>query len=93
MSLYFFHLSGAPERIDDPDGEEFSDDAAARAAAVCAAREIVGDGIKVGRDATDGSFEVKNEAGQIVATVPFSEALEPLGRFTSQRHAAVSSAS
>ena len=75
MPQFFFHLrrDGVLER--DPDGVSCVGVDAARTEALRTAREMIS------RDALTGSgnvgyvFEIENEAGEVVARLPFSHAI------------------
>lgn len=61
--------------IDDPDGEEFASLAEAREEAVQSAREIMAEALKSGRPLGGWTFEISDEAGNVMLTLPFEEAL------------------
>jgi hypothetical protein len=61
--------------IEDPDGSELPDLAAARAFALEAARDLWAAAIIEGQDLCDDQFEIMNEAGDCLALVPFVDAL------------------
>jgi hypothetical protein len=71
MSLYFFRLRGASDGVNDPDGEEFTSDAAALDHIAASVRAIIEDGVRPGADLSTFVFEVHGHLGQLVATVPF----------------------
>ena len=61
----------------DPEGTEFADLETARAEALGAARDVLGDGIKNDQVQDNRQYEITDEAGQVVATVPLMDALKP----------------
>ncbi len=75
MPRYFLHVREAGDLVEDPDGVDFPDVAAARMEAVEAAREIMAEHIRKGLDVSGWSFEIADGSGRPVMTVPFSEAI------------------
>ncbi len=76
MPRYFLHVREAGDLVEDPDGVDFPDVAAARMEAVAAAREIMAEHIRKGLDVSSWSFEVVDEDGRLIMSVPFSEAVQ-----------------
>ena len=74
MSLYFFNLRGASDGANDPEGEEFASDAAALNHIASSVGAIIKDGVKAGADFSALVFEVYDQLGQLIATVPFLDA-------------------
>jgi hypothetical protein len=75
MPRYFFHMKGAPDRLDDPEGQEFASLEAAQECARQSARQLAADGIRAGLDCSAYPFEIKDSDGRTVAIVPFSAAV------------------
>lgn len=73
MPLYHIHLCGASDGANDQDGEEFADDAAARDHLVACIRAIAADGLSATADCSAFVFELRDQEGQLVATVPFTQ--------------------
>ncbi|MER2269791.1 DUF6894 family protein [Methylobacterium oxalidis] len=77
MPLYFFnvrHRPGPAGLAVDPEGEEFADVNAAREHALSMARiSIARERLTMIRDWMVCSFEIMDESGQLVLTVPFSD--------------------
>jgi len=73
MPRYFFHIRDGDGLKNDPDGIELPDVDAARATALKKACRIWSERPPEPA-ANDQTFEVTDEAGQIVLTVSFSEA-------------------
>lgn len=77
MPRYFFnvrHRPGPAGLARDPEGEELADVAAAREHALTGARVVIArDRLATIRDWMDCTFEITDEAGQLVLTVPFSD--------------------
>ena len=78
MPRFFLHLRYRDEFIEDAQGVEFPDLAAAQADARVAARELLADRMEADSALSDQQFEICDEAGQLLATVPFRDALEPM---------------
>ena len=62
--------------VRDDEGSELRDLNAARAEALLAAGEILADRIKAGRTIGHRSFEIVDNAGVVLITVPFRMALK-----------------
>ena len=77
MPLYFFnvrHRPGSAGLAVDPEGEELADVNAARERALSQARAMIArERHTFIRDWMDCSFEITDEDGQPVLTVPFSD--------------------
>lgn len=78
MPRYFFHLRYGPDKLaQDPEGEILPGPEAVRAHALAAARHLIAqtrsDSV---RDWFICAFEVTDEAGTPVLTVPFGAAVE-----------------
>ncbi|HSI19957.1 MAG TPA: hypothetical protein VK980_19470 [Sphingomonas sp.] len=73
MTHYYFHLLDGV-RIEDEEGQELVDDAAAHAEALRSARSMMADAVWTGRLPLDESIEIVAH-GQIVAIVAFSDAV------------------
>lgn len=77
MPRYFFnvrHRPGPAGLAQDPEGDELADANAARERALTVARAMIArDQFVTIRDWMDCSFEITDEAGQLVLTVPFSD--------------------
>ena len=74
MPLYYLHIRNGDKLEVDPDGTELPDLEAALTEALKVARELVGEVADLGRDAV---IEVADGSGEIILTVPFSDALRP----------------
>ena len=77
MPRYFFnvrHRPGPAGLARDPEGEELADANAARERALTVARAMIArDRLATIQDWMDCTFEITDEAGQTVLTVPFSD--------------------
>ena len=79
MSRYFFHIHETEGTAEDVDGVEFPNEAAAHKEAVRAARDIMAEYIRKGRDVSGWSFEITDGSGWPVMAVPFSAAIRRRG--------------
>ncbi len=75
MTHYFFHICSRTERIEDREGADFDTLDAALAEARLAAREILAEDLRKGRVDETRLFEIVDERGQLMARVPFKEAI------------------
>ncbi len=80
MPLLWFNLSECGTLIADEEGREVLDLDAAWAIALTAARDIMAAEVKEGRLCLSCRIDITDEAGSIVATVPFSDAVTITGR-------------
>ncbi len=74
MTHYFFNLLDGV-RLDDEEGQELADDAAAHAEAMRSARSIMADAVWTGRLPLDESIEIVAH-GRVVGVVAFTDALK-----------------
>jgi hypothetical protein len=77
MPRFHFHVRDNDSLLEDLEGADFLDLDAARADAVAASREILAERIKAGRPLGGLRFEIHDEAGRLVATVPIRDAALP----------------
>ncbi|MCR6501997.1 hypothetical protein MUO32_23460 [Shinella sp. CPCC 101442] len=75
MTHYFFHIRSRTERIEDREGGDFDTLQAALAEARVAAREILAEDVRKGQLDETRLFEIVDDQGELVARMPFSEAL------------------
>lgn len=78
MPKFFLHQVSPGRRIPDPDGAEFQTLEDARIEAVAAAQEVAADSLRAGKGLVAITIEIADEAGNIVAVVPFHDVLKPL---------------
>jgi uncharacterized protein DUF6894 len=76
MPRYHFHLYNSIGSVPDEDGRELPDLETARAEAVKGARAIIADEVLNGRLDLEARIEVKNEAGAVLFTLTFAEAVD-----------------
>lgn len=77
MPLFFLNVRDGDFLMKDPEGTVFTDLNAARIEASAAARDILGDAIKNDQVQDSRQYEITDEAGQVVATIPLMDALKP----------------
>ena len=76
MPNFFLNVRDGDHLTRDVEGTEFADLAAARAEALTAARDVLGDEIKNDQVQDNRQYEITDEAGQVLATVPLMDALK-----------------
>ncbi len=76
MPRYYFHIRKGEVLVEDPEGTEVSETEALEDEAVEAARDLLAEGDLQGLDRREWVFEVADESGATVLTLPFSEAVE-----------------
>ena len=77
MPRFHFHVRDSDSLLEDLEGADFPGLDAARAGAVAASREILAERIKAGLPLGGLQFEIHDEAGRLVATVPIRDAALP----------------
>jgi hypothetical protein len=75
MAHYFFHLRDGVDVLLDPEGCELPDLAAIVARTLVTARSILGAEALEGRIAFNMRLDVEDEAGAIVHSLPFADAV------------------
>ena len=75
MTKYFFHVRTDTEFYEDPEGSEFDNLDAARAAALVSAKELFGEKLRAGEVPDESQFEICDEAGYMLDVVPFKNAV------------------
>lgn len=75
MPVYYFDVRSPDDFIEDLEGTDLPDLDAVRIEARESARAIIADAVAFGRLNQGQSFEIRNEAGEIVLTYPFKNAL------------------
>jgi hypothetical protein len=80
MPRFFFDYRGDNGRLQrDAEGIEFASLEAAYKDAIHAARDMHADACGGGKSLADHSFEIRDEFGQTLLVLPFSEALSRKG--------------
>ena len=77
VARFYFHHRTSAGLIRDPDGSDLPNLDAARAEAEVAARHLWAEAILAGRDLEVERFEITDETGRPLLTLPFREALPP----------------
>jgi hypothetical protein len=77
MATYFFDLTKRQRTRRSRSRGGFADIEAAKLEGLASARELLADAAKKGILATSPVYLIRNAAGDILATVPFKDALKP----------------
>ena len=78
MPRYFFHLKGPDIHVPDPDGADFANADEAWEAARRTARALMRTEVEMEAEWLTCRFEIRDEGGEIVFDLPFSEVLGDL---------------
>ncbi len=74
---YYMNLRYRDRLFRDEEGDDLPDETAARAHAIASARDLIGNGrMDSIRSWFDCAFEITDETGQVVLTMPFGEAVD-----------------
>jgi hypothetical protein len=73
MARFYLHLYNRVGFVEDQEGQELPDLAAARAVAIKSIRDLVSEEAKRGRIDFGARIEIAGEEGVVAAVVPFSE--------------------
>lgn len=76
MPLYYLHVCDGNGFVEDEEGRELPNEAAARAEAIIGARDIMTADIRSGELDLTSFIEVEDENRNLLFTLPFSEAVE-----------------
>jgi hypothetical protein len=77
MARFFFNLASERGLIGDDEGLDLPDIAAARQAALEAARDLAAQAVRHGNDGPWKAIVVCDETGKLVLELPLEEALPP----------------
>ena len=77
MPRFYFHIRKGDVLVEDPEGTEVSETEVLEDEAIEAARDLLADGDLQGLDRREWVYEVADESGATVLTLPFSKAVEP----------------
>jgi hypothetical protein len=84
MPLFYFHICDAKGFVEDEEGRELADAAAARAEAVTAAREIMAHELREGLLVLSSFIEVEDSQHKLLFTISFKDLVDiderPLAR-------------
>jgi hypothetical protein len=75
MARYFFELHNGSGVTRDEEGREFANSGEAKREAVLGIRSLLGAEVARGSIDLDGRLEVLNENGEILFSIPFSDAV------------------
>jgi hypothetical protein len=75
MARYYFHVRRGDYLAHDPEGSDLADLAEARREALLAARELLANAIKAGKEDVPDAFVIADEAGRAIETVPLAAVL------------------
>ena len=74
MAHFYFNVRSRGRLVADPEGQEFPSLAAARASALKDALQIMSAAVLTGKRPNGSQFEIMDDHGRVVLTVPFSDA-------------------
>jgi hypothetical protein len=75
MGRFYFHIRSGGRVIIDQEGSDFPDADAARQEALAAARQILAEAIKSGREYAPEDFIIADSEGRELEIVPFATVL------------------
>ena len=75
MPRFYFHMCNGQGFMEDEEGTELADKAAAYDKAVVAAREVMGNELRMGELDLTSFIQVEDEAHKLVLTLTFDEAV------------------
>ena len=75
MGRFYFHLRNGDELIQDDEGQDLPDVSEALREALLAARELLAEAIKHGKERLPDALVVADESGQAIETVPITAVL------------------
>jgi len=75
MPIYYFNVMSASDIVMDFEGTDLPDIATARTEAIEDGRELMSNAVLEGRDIASRRIEICDEAGDVLLTVAFSEAI------------------
>ena len=76
MARYYLHIVNGGGYSEDPEGQELTDLEAARTAAIEGVRSMLSEEARQGQLDLAGRIEIADADGNILLSVPFSEAVE-----------------
>jgi hypothetical protein len=82
MPRYFFHISHADRRVEDPEGADFDVLDAAEQEAAATLRELIAAALLAGRPSTLEAIDVADNSGSTLTTIDLIDATEPVFKFT-----------
>jgi hypothetical protein len=80
MPRFYMHVCNGNGFVEDEEGVELPDEAAARQKAIEAARDVMAGDLRKGELDLTSFIEVENEARLLLFTLPFTEAIKLTAR-------------
>lgn len=77
MPTFYFDVIVRGKRISDYEGSVLPDFVAARHEAIEDARSIMSNAVIEGLDVSSRVIEIRSESGNVLAAIPFSDAIRP----------------
>ena len=77
MPRYYFHIRKDDVLVNDPEGVEVAATESLEEEAIEAARDLLAQGDLQGLDRREWGYEIADESGTTVLTLPFADAVEP----------------
>ncbi len=78
MPLFYFNIIAGDGIREDLEGTELPSLENARLEAIEDARTLMSDAILLGQDISSRRLEICNEAGDVLLTLPFKDAIKPV---------------
>jgi hypothetical protein len=75
MGRFYFHLQAGDQIVPDDEGIDLPDLSAAQREAILAARELLAEAIKSGKQEVPEAFVIADEEGRALALVPLAAVL------------------
>jgi hypothetical protein len=75
MGRFYFHIRDGDQLIPDEEGQDLPDTSEALREARLAARQLLAEAIKSGRERVPDAFVIADEAGRAIETVPLAAVL------------------
>lgn len=76
MPRFYLHVCNGNGFVEDEEGQELADAAAARQQAIVSAREIMAHDLRGGELNLASFIEVEDEEGKLLFTLPFGDVVE-----------------
>ncbi len=85
MPLYYFHLRDGEDILLDPEGTDLDGEVAIAKATLAAARSLISDDALNGHISLHYHIDVEDEAGKVVHSLAFDDAVTITGHKSSRR--------
>ena len=76
MARYYFHIRNEGVFEEDQEGTELASNDAAQLEAIAGAREVIAERVKRGETIGTDTFEVVNERGELICSLPIRSVLK-----------------